>query len=113
MTSSNSKSTFVYVRDPEHAWLPATLLDYTNNNTEANVSVPAYETEQGIMDVTSSTASMSKAKEQVIALQDYDHQVLPLQNVDGKGLLQEYPDMVQLPYLHEVRYSVCSNFETF
>jgi hypothetical protein len=38
-----------------------------------------------------------------VNLNDYPHRVLPLQNVDANATLVEYPDMVRLPYLHEVR----------
>ena len=42
-------------------------------------------------------------EERVVKLKDYPAKVLPLQNVDGNGNMPEYADMVELPYLHEVR----------
>jgi hypothetical protein len=44
-----------------------------------------------------------KGQQQTIDLKEYPSKVLPLQNVDHNGNLTAYPDMVRLPYLHEVR----------
>ena len=42
-------------------------------------------------------------EERVVKLKDYPAKVLPLQNVDGNNNMPEFADMVELPYLHEVR----------
>jgi len=41
-------------------------------------------------------------KEETIDLTNYPSKVLPMQNVDASGNLEDYKDMVQLPYMHEV-----------
>jgi hypothetical protein len=46
--------------------------------------------------------SAKKGEQMTIDLRKYPHKVLPLQNVDHNGNLSVYPDMVRLPYLHEV-----------
>jgi hypothetical protein len=94
--------TFVYIKDPDFAWVPATL-----NKTEgdkAYVTVPQYPNEQSIASDNGRGAlgGSRGRKEQVVKLTDYAHKVLPLQNVDDKGNMLEHADMVKLPYLHEV-----------
>jgi hypothetical protein len=91
-------TTFVYVKDPDFAWVPATL-DKTEGD-KAYVTVPQYPNEQSIASDNGRAAKGSK--ELVVKLTDYEHKVLPLQNVDAKGKMVEHADMVQLPYLHEV-----------
>jgi hypothetical protein len=51
-------------------------------------------------------SKMQYSKNQVIDLTKYDNMVLPMQNVNSKGALEDYRDMVSIPYLHEV--SLCS-----
>lgn len=104
-TTSNSneagkKDTHVYISDPESAWIPAIL--EKSDGGKAYVSVPQYNDEQDIM--SDGGRGAKKYKEEVVNLADYPHKVLPLQNVDESGNLHEYADMVQLPYLHEVRF---------
>ena len=97
--SGEKKETLVYVKDPEYAWVPATLV--SQEGDKATVSIPQYKDEQSI---TSDGGRKAKGtKEAVHNLKDYPHKVLPLQNVDGSGNLLEFSDMVKLPYLHEVR----------
>jgi hypothetical protein len=97
------KVTHVYVKDPESAWVPAVL--ERSEGDKAYVTVPTYKDEQSM---TSDNGRAAKGKtEQVVNLKDYHHKVLPLANVDANGNLLEFPDMVQLPYLHEV--SRCVN----
>jgi hypothetical protein len=92
------QETFVYIKHPEFAWIPATLEKSVGD--EAHVSVPQYRDEQAIM--SDGGRNAKKTVEEVLNLNDYHHKVLPLANVDGSGNLQEFADMVQLPYLHEV-----------
>jgi hypothetical protein len=61
---------------------------------KATVTVPQYKDEQSI----GIGSEPAKGEEKVVNLKDYPSKVLPLQNGDG-----EWADMVQLPYLHEVR----------
>lgn len=93
-------SSLCYVKDPDFAWVPATL-EKTEGN-KAHVSIPQYKDEQSITSDggRNSTGEVKK----VIDLKDYKHGVLPLQNVDKNGVLTEHADMVKLPYLHEVRW---------
>jgi len=98
MGKKEAKATLSYVKDPEYAWVPATL--EKTEGDKAYVKIPQYKTEQAI---TSDGGRAAKGEvEKTINLKDYPHKVLPLQNVDGNGNLLEYADMVQLPYLHEV-----------
>jgi len=80
---SSATSNHVYVHSEEHKWIPATLLR-TDGET-ATVRITG-----------------DKAEEK-IKLADYPNKVLPLQNVDEDGKLNEVEDMVDLPFLHEVR----------
>jgi hypothetical protein len=97
------KVTHVYVKDPESAWVPAVL--ERSEGDKAYVTVPTYKDEQSM---TSDNGRAAKGKtEQVVNLKDYHHKVLPLANVDANGNLLEFPDMVQLPYLHEVSRCTC------
>jgi hypothetical protein len=91
-------TTFVYIKDPDFAWVPATL--EKTEGDKAYVTVPLYPNEQSI--ASDNGRGAKGQKELVIKLTDYPHKVLPLQNVDDKGRMQEHADMVQLPYLHEV-----------
>jgi hypothetical protein len=91
--------TFVYIKDPVFGWRPATLEGTSGD--KATVSAPEYENEQKMISDGGRTAKR-KGKSQVIDLKKYAHNVLPLQNVDEEGQFTEFPDMVKLPYLHEV-----------
>jgi len=87
----------VYVKHPEFAWVPATLVDTSGD--KAKVVVPQYKDEQAIK--SDGGRGAKSQEEQVVNLKDYPHKVLPLQNVDNNGQLLAFSDMVQLPYLHE------------
>ena len=65
------------------------------------VSVPLYPNEQSIL--SDGGKGASSYERQTIDLKDYPNKVLPLQNVDEIGFLNEEGDMVDLPFLHEVR----------
>lgn len=95
------QSSNVYIMDPEFGWRPAVM--ESQQGDFAIVNVPEYKDEQSmICDGGRSAKSMEKLK---VNLKDYPHKVLPLQNVDANGVLVEFPDMVRLPYLHEVRFA--------
>ena len=71
----------VFVHSDEHVWLPARILEQTGND-QARVQV---------FDLSGTT------REETVDLADYPPQnTLPLKNVN------EYGDMVDLPFLHEV-----------
>jgi len=77
-------------------WLPANQTG-TDGKT-ATVEVPIYPDEASII---CDGGKGRKTKERKIKLADYVGGFLPLQNVDAAGMLKEYPDMVDLPNLHE------------
>jgi len=93
------QTAYVYIKDPDFGWRPA-ILDDTRGDT-AVVSVPEYKDEQSMM--SDGGRGAKKGEQMSVNLKHYAHKVLPLQNVDHNGNLVEYPDMVRLPYLHEVR----------
>lgn len=105
MGKGEKKDTFVYVHDKQFAWIPGTLV--SSSGDKAVVSCPKYASEQAICSDGGKTAK--GVEERTINLKDYPHKVLPLQNVNGSGNLEAFPDMVQLPYLHEVRKRNSSN----
>ncbi len=90
--------TLCYVKDPQYAWVPA-VLDKQEGD-KAYVKIPQYKDEQSIS--SDGGRGARDHVEKVVNLKDYQHKVLPLQNVNKSGVLDEYPDMVKLPYLHEV-----------
>ena len=76
----------VFIRSDEHAWLPARIVEQTAE--EAVVQV--FDLEDG--------PRGSTRREITVQLQDYPPQnALPLKNVN------EYGDLIDLPFLHEVR----------
>lgn len=96
------KTQYVFIRDPEYAWVPAIKLG--GDATKALVKVPSYPTEQKIL--CDGGAGAKEWTEDEVELKDYNKGVLPMQNVDGSGNLKPYADMVELPFLHEVSVSI-------
>ena len=94
--------TLVYIKHPEYAWVPAKLVD--SQGDKATVSVPQYKDQQSI--ISDGGRSAKTHVEETVNLKDYPHKVLPLQNVDKNGALLLMSDMVSLPYLHEVGFSL-------
>jgi hypothetical protein len=90
----------VYIQDEEHSWVPAKQLQ--KNGNKATVSVPVFKNEQDILSSGGVNKQMQYSKNQVIDLTKYDNMVLPMQNVDSKGALEDYRDMAAMPFLHEV-----------
>lgn len=101
MASKTKNHSYVYILDKEFGWIPATLLNTAGGKAE--VEVPRYANEQAIV-CDGGASAKSKAK-QTVTLSKYPNKVLPLQNVTAKGDLIEYPDMVEIPFLHEVSTS--------
>jgi hypothetical protein len=99
MGKGEKTTTLCYVKDPDFAWVPATL--EKTEGDKAHVTIPQYRDEQSIMS-DGGRAAKGEPESKVIDLKDYPHKVLPLQNVDKNGCLTEHADMVKLPYLHEV-----------
>lgn len=93
----------VYIRvSDERRWVPA--LQFKSRNGKATVVVPKFNTEQEIL----SCSNQKKFHDsQVIQLKEYDNGVLPMQNVDSNDHIEDYKDMVDLPFMHEVRFFAC------
>jgi hypothetical protein len=107
-------SNYVYILDSIHSWIPAQVTNRTihGENQDSkhqiiHVSVPHYKTEQAIQCDGGRTARSFQKMEINMAdtknLAKYPSQHLPLQNVNNEGELQVVEDMVDLPFLHEVR----------
>ena len=93
----------VYVQCKKHHWVPARIVEKRKDS--AVVSVPQYRDEQSILSDAGKGAL--KYVRKTVKLSSYTNAVLPLQNVDEMGWLDEEKDMVNLPFLHEVRF--CSD----
>nr|WVH45741.1 MyoB [Craspedostauros australis] len=91
------KAAFVFLKDPENAWIPAKLTKSSGN--VADVQIPQYADEQST--ICDGGKSAKKWIEAEVDLSDYNRGVLPMQNVDEAGNMQAFPDMVNLPFLHE------------
>ena len=96
--SKAKNHSFVYIHSKDYAWIPATLLN--TEGGKAHVEVPHYADEQAI--ICDGGASATKKTKETVDLKKYPNNNLPLQNVTAKGDLIEYPDMVDIPFLHEV-----------
>lgn len=92
------KSAYVFIRDPEYVWIPA-IKESTTDKT-AVVRIPQYASEQAT--ICDGGATAQGWEEEEVPLKEYNRGVLPMQNVDQNGFLKSYPDMVNLPFLHEV-----------
>jgi hypothetical protein len=97
--STGKKGAFVFLKDPENAWIPAKLVRQSGN--VADVQIPQYSDEQST--ICDGGKSAQRWIEAEVDLSDYAKGVLPMQNVDENGMAQAFPDMVELPFLHEVR----------
>lgn len=94
-------SNYVYIRSQEYSWIPARLISTSDDATNATVNVPQYKDEQSIQ--SDGGRSAKRSSQQIVKLDDYPNRALLLQNVDEKGQLIQVEDMVDLPFLHEVR----------
>lgn len=89
---------FVFLKDPEYAWIPAKLIRSSGN--VADVEIPEYADEESTICDGGRTAK--KMIDAEVDLSDYNQGVLPMQNVNENGTMKVFPDMVELPFLHEV-----------
>jgi hypothetical protein len=94
-----STSNHCYIMDKDLAWIPACLLDQKGD--VATVKIPTYPDEGSILNDGGKGAT--SWREEKIKLKGYAGGGLPIANVDGEGMLIEKEDMVDLPFLHEVR----------
>ena len=92
----------VYIRSDEYAWIPARLVEQDKDT--AKVAIPQYESEEHI--ASDGGKAAIGFKRAIVKLKDYQGRALPLQNCGSDGCLKEVDDMVDLPYLHEVRNQV-------
>ena len=97
----------VYVRHPEHGWMPGRLLASSDNDDagRATVTVRKYDDENYIQSDGDGPNKHAKGTETLtVNLAEYGEfgNRLPMQNVDAEGRLTEVEDMVDLPFLHEV-----------
>lgn len=92
------KNSFVFIRDSEYAWIPCIKIG--GDTKKAKVKIPQYPEEQLI--ICDGGDSGKGWEEEEVLLKDYHKGVLPMQNVDAGGHLRVFPDMVELPFLHEV-----------
>ena len=97
MGKKDKQTGYAFIRDPDYGWRPV-ILEETRGD-QAIVSVPEFKDEQSMM---CGTNNSKKGEQGTVNLNDYTANVLPLQNVDHSGNIQEFADMVKLPYLHEV-----------
>jgi len=88
---------FVFLKDPENAWIPAKLVRSSGN--VADVQIPQYSDEQST--ICDGGKGAKRWIEAEVDLSDYNKGVLPMQNVDEHGNMKCFPDMVELPFLHE------------
>ena len=95
----DKKCAFVFLKDPENAWIPAKMIKSSGN--VADVQIPQYADEQST--ICDGGKSAKRWIEAEVDLDDYAKGVLPMQNVDEHGNATAFPDMVELPFLHEVR----------
>lgn len=93
-------SNYIYIRSEVHAWIPGRLLESNIDDGTAVVSIPKFKEEQEMQSLEHKRTQ--RQEKRTIQLKDYPNN-LPLQNVDERGNLNAVCDMVDLPFLHEVR----------
>jgi hypothetical protein len=88
---NNNTTTLVYVKSKDQAWLPAQVVEGTDDGSTVTVHVRGDGPSPVISTMT-------------VSLKDYPHQSLPLQNIDpSTGKLRVVADLADLSFLHEVR----------
>ena len=102
-------STYVFLKDPDYAWIPAKLI--RQNGNTADVQIPEYSNEQNT--ICDGGKSAKKIIDAEVDLTYYSKCVLPMQNVNESGMMKTFPDMVELPFLHEVSYKYFFSFRRF
>lgn len=100
--SEASTANFVYLVSKEHSWIPAKVVEQSDQGDQVTVKIPVYKSEREI--VSDGGKHALRFRKETVSLKDYPNQALPLQNVDEHGKLLAVEDMVDLAFLHEVRY---------
>jgi hypothetical protein len=90
----------VYLKSAEHGWIPA--LQLKTYHGKAKVAVPRIVQENDLLHCSDSSQKL-RFDNHEIDLADYKDGMLPMQNVDHHGNVEDYKDMVDLPFMHEVR----------
>jgi len=99
MSANNETVTPVYIKSSENAWVPA--LQLKTYNGKAIVAVPRYKTEQEMLECGEKSRNYKYHNNQIIDLKDYNNGVLPMQNVDSSGMLEDFMELKDLPFMHE------------
>ena len=99
----------MFLKDPDYAWIPAKLI--RQNGNTADVQIPEYSNEQNT--ICDGGKSAKKIIDAEVDLTYYSKCVLPMQNVNESGMMKTFPDMVELPFLHEVSYKSFFSFRRF
>jgi hypothetical protein len=97
-TTKKMSDSHVYVHCKQHSWVPARVIE--KKGDLVTVSIPTYVDEQRIL--SDGGKGAIQYTRETIDLNQYPNKVLPLQNVDEMGWLNEERDMTNLPFLHEV-----------
>ena len=97
--AEQSKISHVYIRSDEHVWIPA--LQLKTYGGKATITTPKFRKEQEMLNCAKASKHFKYHDNQQIPLSDYENDVLPMQNVDVNGNLEEYKDMVDLAFLSE------------
>jgi hypothetical protein len=97
--SAGSTANNVYIMDKEFAWIPAQLISQSGD--KAVVNVPQYKDEGSIL--SDGGAAAIGWEERTVNLKHYPGKGLPQQNLTKENVLDAKEDMVDLPFLHEVR----------
>ena len=100
-----NKATPVYIRSADNSWVPV-LQVKPSANGKATISRPIYKDEQQMLHCGQGVKLKFNKQHETIDLSKYQNNILPLQNVDGNGNLEDYKDMVELPFMHEVRWGL-------
>ena len=100
------KLTPVYVEDKDSSWAVALQLHRPGNANKATIVRPIFKTENQMMQC-GKVGKIKFGPEETVDLTKYPNKCLPMQNVDSEGNLDDYKDMVELPFMHEVSAESC------
>lgn len=90
----------VYIQSEEHCWVPA--LQLKTHDGMAKITVPKFKNEADMMNCAPKSKHFKYHDNQMVSLKDYVGNTLPMQNVDRHGNVEDFKDMVDLPFMHEV-----------
>jgi len=99
MSLNEEAVTPVYLRSADSTWVPA--LQLKSHDGKATVTVPKFKDEQAMLQCGKKSRNYKYHNNQVVDLEDYTNNVLPMQNVDANGNLEDYMELKDLPFMHE------------